>query len=634
MKTINIILLSISLIFLASCGGKDSPEIHTQLLENVSIVTSNVFLGPRSNYSITRNGLLYTVQDNVGNDGTRDISGVENLKFNNLSINRKIDDASKLISQKDLSSLIELYVAFFNRVPDADGLTYWINELYKGRKINDIADSFYTAGVINSATTGYTNNMSNSDFVNLVYKNVLGRTTGADPEGLTYWTNSLAQGKESRGSLVNAILTSAHSFRNNAQYGYVADLLDNKILIGRRFSIEEGITFNTEAESIAKGVTIAASVKNTDVATANGIITSLILPTQSDLNSCRLPEVKARDDVGIGFPKIPFRLRSTGTVKFTVLFVDFSDAPATRTPQSVLGIISPAAEKFFATTSYGRMVLTFSPNYKWIRMNKASGAYSWSNLTGAKHKEYIQEAINLGGLGINYADSDAILIVTNPDALNIFNGPTYSTTPGNEVYANGKAFVNVITSGHDLVLGNTYWFNHEAGHTMTLVDLYYYKTPTPENLIFMGEFSLMGNSFSSVKAPEHTGWERWVLGWLSDDKVVCAPTGRTTVSLAPIERLGGIKLLVVPTGATSAVAVEIRSPEGYDIKLPKAGPLVYNVDTSVASAFGPLKALPIDDSDISKTGKLLSPGQSVSFGSVSVTYIGNDSSGYKVIVNR
>ncbi|MES2351147.1 MAG: hypothetical protein V4641_26540, partial [Pseudomonadota bacterium] len=66
-----------------------------------------------------------------------------------------------------------------------------------------------------------------------------------------------------------------------------------------------------------------------------------------DLSACRLPEMKVLGDVGLGFPRLDFRLRSTGEVRLRVLFVDFGDAPAQQTPQQVMSIISPHAEQFF-----------------------------------------------------------------------------------------------------------------------------------------------------------------------------------------------------------------------------------------------------------------------------------------------
>ncbi|OEZ97225.1 hypothetical protein DUGA2_60680 [Duganella sp. HH101] len=63
------------------------------------------------------------------------------------------------------------------------------------------------------------------------------------------------------------------------------------------------------------------------------------------LAACRLPEMQLRTDVGLGFPRKPDRLQTTGQLRFRVLFVDFSDAPATVAPRDVLSIISPRAER-------------------------------------------------------------------------------------------------------------------------------------------------------------------------------------------------------------------------------------------------------------------------------------------------
>lgn len=102
--------------------------------------------------------------------------------------------------------------------------------------------------------------MSNADFVNVIYKNVLGRKDGADAGGLAYWTGKLADKSETRGSLVSTILDSAHSFKGNKDFGYVADLLDNKNLVAKTFAIDLGLNYNTSDASITNGMAIAAAV--------------------------------------------------------------------------------------------------------------------------------------------------------------------------------------------------------------------------------------------------------------------------------------------------------------------------------------------------------------------------------------
>ena len=221
-------------------------------------------------YTVTRGASTFTVQAKAGSDGTDTLTSVEKLTFADMTVNLTVQAVAAAAPQTDVQRLEELYVAFFNRVPDADGLEYWINQYQAGSSINQIAEVFYRAGVQYSDLTGFSSTMSNADFVNVVYKNVLGRADGADAEGLAYWSNALASGQESHGSLVSTILSSAHTFKGNATWGWVADLLDNKVLVANTFAVEMGLNYNTPEESISQGMQIAAFVTptNTDVAIA------------------------------------------------------------------------------------------------------------------------------------------------------------------------------------------------------------------------------------------------------------------------------------------------------------------------------------------------------------------------------
>ena len=86
--------------------------------------------------------------------------------------------------------------------------------------------------------------MSNADFVNVIYKNALGRKDGADASGLAYWTGKLTDGSASRGALVSSVLDAAHTYKGDDTFGYVADLLDNKIAVGKTVAINYGMEIN------------------------------------------------------------------------------------------------------------------------------------------------------------------------------------------------------------------------------------------------------------------------------------------------------------------------------------------------------------------------------------------------------
>jgi hypothetical protein len=154
----------------------------------------------------------------------------------------------------------------------AYGMSYWIDQMSAGQSITQIAEQFYAAGVKYSNLTGFSSEMSNEDFINVIYRNVLGRSDGADAGGLAYWTSQLGDGADTCGSLVKDILFSAHSYKTNQEWHWVADLLDNKIEVGKTFAITWGLSYNTPEDSISQGMAIAAAVTSTDTATAIALI--------------------------------------------------------------------------------------------------------------------------------------------------------------------------------------------------------------------------------------------------------------------------------------------------------------------------------------------------------------------------
>ena len=65
---------------------------------------------------------------------------------------------------------------------------------------------------------------------------------------------------------------SPHQFKGDAQWGWVADLLDNKVEVANLFSVEYDLNNLTSAESISKGMAVAAAVTATDTTAAIQLI--------------------------------------------------------------------------------------------------------------------------------------------------------------------------------------------------------------------------------------------------------------------------------------------------------------------------------------------------------------------------
>jgi hypothetical protein len=255
------------------CGGDTPASLpsDTRMLSQVTVVGGvATFSGNRTNYTITKSGSTYTVKDNVGNDGSNTLSSAQSLKFADVTLNLGIGDKSQTLAAADLKSLIELYIAFFNRVPDADGLSYWMDQFKAGHTLVQISESFYTAAVQYSSLTGYSATMTNADFVKVIYKNVLGRSGGTAPPDadVQYWAGELANGHATKGSLISVMLSSAHSFVNDPTWGWVPQLLDNKIAVANYFSVQQGLNYNTSADSITRTMAIAAAVTSSDTSAA------------------------------------------------------------------------------------------------------------------------------------------------------------------------------------------------------------------------------------------------------------------------------------------------------------------------------------------------------------------------------
>ncbi|CAB1367280.1 DUF4214 domain-containing protein [Denitratisoma oestradiolicum] len=233
-----------------------------------------LYAARRTDYTVTRTSSGHAVADKSGAEGTDQLSAIEHLRFSDKSVNLTIQAKTVSLGTAKLNTLVELYIAYFNRVPDADGLSYWIDQYVQGQTLEQIGQSFYSAAVQYSSLTGYSATMDNGDFVRIVYANVLGRSGGnAPPQAdVDYWAGNLASGNDTRGSLIQTMLTSAHTFKGDATWGWVADLLDNKTQVGKVFAVEQGLGYLTSAENISQGMNIAAAVTATSTTAALGLI--------------------------------------------------------------------------------------------------------------------------------------------------------------------------------------------------------------------------------------------------------------------------------------------------------------------------------------------------------------------------
>ncbi|MBM1312317.1 DUF4214 domain-containing protein [Sulfitobacter mediterraneus] len=177
------------------------------ILEGGNGIDTAVFTGHQSGYSV----LLYsdgqtTIQDRgPGGDGTDTLTSIEFLDFetevplfNDEPMNLNIFDGPAGLSAAEFGAIVELYIAYFNRAPDALGLFYWGTRYAEGHPLSEMANDFfnqdetratYASVLDDNFQLDVTDPTKVGDFVNEVYSNVLGRTP--DQPGYEYWTDEL-----------------------------------------------------------------------------------------------------------------------------------------------------------------------------------------------------------------------------------------------------------------------------------------------------------------------------------------------------------------------------------------------------------------------------------------------------------
>jgi len=113
-------------------------------------------------------------------------------------------DAGIYVPDAAASNVARLYYAVLDRAPDTGGLINWTNYVKSGAPIEAVTQSFLSTPEV-QAKTG---SLSNSQYVDMTYKNALGRH--AEPNGLAAWTAELDHGA-SRVGVTTAIGLSAEA---------------------------------------------------------------------------------------------------------------------------------------------------------------------------------------------------------------------------------------------------------------------------------------------------------------------------------------------------------------------------------------------------------------------------------------
>jgi hypothetical protein len=229
-------------------GGGDD------LIVGTTGLTAAYYAGNATDYTlrVSNGGATLNVIDRTGEEGTDSLVNIQNIRFADRTVETGWFTKTAALSASQVSDLTQLYIASFDRAPDALGLTYWGSQLKSGMSLEAIAKSFFAQP---EASDAYPSSQSTEAFVTKVYNNVLNR--GPDAGGLAYWSGELQSGHVSKDSFLLAILNGAKAGGGSAD----AQILANKELVGAHFALTQGLSNLTWANLVMTNVDgTAASV--------------------------------------------------------------------------------------------------------------------------------------------------------------------------------------------------------------------------------------------------------------------------------------------------------------------------------------------------------------------------------------
>ncbi len=215
------------------------------------------FAGDQSSFTLTISADAITVQDRrLGGSGTDTLRNIELVQFytdtDQQSIDLEVHGGQAGLSGAYLESFIELYIAYFNRAPDAIGLNFWGTAFADGVSLTKIATLFIDQ---DETRATYPENLSNEVFATEVYDNVLGRIP--DQAGFDFWVDVLDSGTVGRGQFILEVLAGTKAApAADATQDFIEqqladrDYLATKTDIGALYAVHRGMSDVTNATQV------------------------------------------------------------------------------------------------------------------------------------------------------------------------------------------------------------------------------------------------------------------------------------------------------------------------------------------------------------------------------------------------
>jgi len=403
-----------------------------------------------------------------------------------------------------------------------------------------------------------------------------------------------------------------------------------------------GTSDDTSTSSMSARVPVTAaptsSTETTVSTTSSSTSTTTTLPDlidapiELDAETCRLAQVGRTPEqpYATGFPVEFDNLKPAQHVSIIGIPVDWSDYPGDVKAFEQEEQDIRTFTNYFEEVSEGRLTFDLTFLERWYRLPEPTTHYSQRQVSDQNPK--------LAGDAIQQADPDVDFSLYD---IVVFVLPSGSPIPSGEPqtvrnFASFQSFHN-WPEGHpyrvysdegwvrNYMSGGIYfddpsrqvwsYYIHETGHMFnlpdwSLIERNHLLGPKPEDPLTvpigpMSSWSMMSNQ----DGPSRTfdAWARWLMGWLSEDQVLCYDLtqiqahGEFDVELIGLDTYEpGNKAVFIKLGETAGLAVESRRPIGLDSNIMAYRPsgrdpqglVVYTIDTTKGNQEGALSLVP------------------------------------------
>ena len=181
------------------------------------------------------------------------------------------------------AQVAQLYVALFNRAPEGAGFNAWVNAGANStiaKMANDMLSSPAALAYFNGSID------HDRDFVEMLYKNILGKDYSQDPDGINAWVKHIQLGN-SRGDTVAKLFEVATSAIAKAADPVAAKVFENKTAVSQYMAekIADIPADQTGAYDYSLFQEIIATTNNTNLDEQKARIDALIAPTIHNLSA-------------------------------------------------------------------------------------------------------------------------------------------------------------------------------------------------------------------------------------------------------------------------------------------------------------------------------------------------------------